>query len=233
MKHPRELKSHLLGVRSAALFTLTTAVTLATLATLSTVVAAQAQATPDSAAAADSLASDSLASASLAVLPAPQGRRVLSWTADRRAFVEGDLLSVFVDEQVIAAASADDFASDDRRMGRGASIGSSRISARLDADTRSDERGVSNRNERFRTEITVRVLEIQGGNLRVEGKKNFQVDDHEQEVVLRGWVRPNDVSGMNIIDAWRVADLEFLYVSNGELIKPKQGMLQKLLGIVF
>lgn len=177
--------------------------------------------------------SAAVAADSIETPAAPPGRRVVSWTADRRAFVEGDLLSVFVDEQVIAAASADDYASDDRRMGRGATLGSRRISARLDADTRSDERGVSNRNERFRTEITVRVLEIQGGNLRVEGRKNFKVDDHEQEVILRGWVRPNDVSGLNIIDAWRVADLEFLYESNGELIKPKRGMLQKLLGIVF
>lgn len=192
-------------------------------------VQAQAANAPDSAAIADSIAADS----ALAAASARPVRRVVSWTADRRAFVEGDLLTVFVDEQVIAAASADEYASDDRRMGRGATLGSTRLTARLDADTRSDERGVSNRNERFRTEITVRVLEVQAGNLRVEGTKNFKVDDHEQEVVLRGWVRPQDVSGVNIIDAWRVANLEFLYESNGELIKPKQGMLQKLLGIVF
>ncbi len=165
--------------------------------------------------------------------PLPQGRRVLSWTSDRRAFTEGDLLTVFVDERVLAAASADDYASDDRRMGRGGSVGSTRVSARLDADTRSDERGRSQREERFRTEITVRVLEVLPGSVRIEGTKSFQVDDHEQSVVLRGWVRPNDISGLNIVDAWRVANLEFLYESNGELIKPKQGMLQKLLGIVF
>lgn len=168
-----------------------------------------------------------------AVPPVPDGRRIFSWTADRRAFLEGDLLTVFVDERVVAAASADDYASDDRRMGRGGAFGSTRLTARLDGDTRSDERGVSERRERFQTEITVRVLEIQNGNLRVEGAKNFKVDDHEQEVILRGWVRPHDVTGRNVIDAWRVADLEFLYESNGELIKPKQGMLQRLLGIVF
>lgn len=170
---------------------------------------------------------------SVAAPPAPDGRRIFSWTADRRAFLAGDLLTVFVDESVVAAASADDYASDDRRMGRGGAFGSTRLTARLDGDTRSDERGVSERRERFQTEITVRVLEIQNGNLRVEGTKSFKVDDHEQEVILRGWVRPHDVTGRNVIDAWRVADLEFLYESNGELIKPKQGMLQRLLGIVF
>lgn len=164
---------------------------------------------------------------------APQGRRVVSWTSDRRAFVEGDLLTVFVDERVLAAASADDYARDDRRIGGSASFGSTRMSARIDADANSNERGVSQRDERFQTEITVRVLEVQGGNLRIEGTKSFQVDEHEQEVVLRGWVRPNDISGLNIVNAWRVANLEFLYESNGELIKPKRGMLQKLLGIVF
>jgi len=165
--------------------------------------------------------------------PVPQGRSVLSWTSDRRAFVEGDLLTVFVDERLIAAASADDYASDDRRMGRGAIMGATRMGARLDADTRSAERGASSRSERFQTEITVRVLEVLTGSIRVEGTKSFKVDDHEQAVVLRGWVRPNDISGLNIVDGWRIANLELLYESNGELIKPKQGMLQKLLGIVF
>ena len=185
--------------------------------------------TPDSAAVADSLA----AAAAVAVAPDFSQRRVLSWVSDRRAFGEGDLLTVFVDERVLASAVADDYARDDRRAGGGIGINSTRYSARIDADNQSDERGVSQRDERFRTEISVRVLETTGNALRIEGSKRFQVDDHEQTVFLRGWVRPQDVSGTNVVDGWRVANLEFLYESNGELIKPEKGMLQKLLGIVF
>jgi len=183
---------------------------------------------PDSAAVADSLAALDAATA-----PLPQGRRVQSWVSDRRGFTTGDLITVFVDERVVASATADDYARDDRRAGGGIGINSSRYSARIDADNQSDERGISSRDERFRTEISVRVIEMEGSTLKVEGRKRFQVDDHDQTVVLRGWVRPQDVSGTNVVDGWRIANLEFLYESNGELIKPEKGMLQKLLGIVF
>ena len=61
----------------------------------------------------------------------------------------------------------------------------------------------------------------------------LQVDSHQQDVTLRGWVRTQDIDGRNIVEGWRLADLEILYASNGELIKPTKGLLQRLLGIVF
>lgn len=169
-----------------------------------------------------------------AVAPAPQ-RTLSSWTSDRRAFGVGDVLTVFVDERTFANARADEYASDDRRFSRSAAITPiTRYGAILDGDHSSDQRGTARRDERFVTEISVRVVERgENGLVRVEGRKAVQVDDHQQAVVLRGWVRAQDISGQNIVDGWRVADLEILYESNGELTKPDKGMLQKLLSILF
>ena len=164
---------------------------------------------------------------------APQ-RTIMSWTQDRRGFELGDVLTVFVDERTLASARADEYARDDRRFGRTAGIMGSRYGAILDGDASSDQRGTARRDERFITEISVRVVEQgPGGLVRVEGTKQLKVDEHQQSVVLRGWVRAQDVSGTNVVEAWRVGDLELLYESNGELVKPQTGLLQRLLGIIF
>lgn len=207
--------------RSVAAITLPVALIMATSS------GGMAQAPPDSTTVLDSTAA--------APPPSPRPARTLSaWTSDRRTYEAGDVLTVFVDERTLAMASADEYARDDRRFGRGANVNPGfRFNARLDGDASSDERGVSQRDERFRTEISVRVVEVTGAAMRVEGTKKFQVDSHEQEVTLRGWVRTQDVDSQNIVEGWRLADLELLYASNGELMKPTIGILQKLLGIVF
>ena len=161
-------------------------------------------------------------------------RVVSSWTSDRRVYTPGDVLTVFVDERTLAMASADDRARDDRRSGLDFSVSPKfRYGVDLNGDASSDERGLAQRDERFRTEISVRVVEVAGNAMRVEGTKKFQVDSHQQDVTLRGWVRTQDIDGRNIVEGWRLADLEILYASNGELIKPTKGLLQRLLGIVF
>ena len=209
--------------------------TLGSIATLALLVAgmmthaseALAQTPPDSTTVADS----TVAAPPPSVRP---DRRLSAWTSDRRSYEAGDILTVFVDERTLAKSSADEYARDDRRFGRSPNINPGfRLSARLDGDASSDERGVSQRAERFQTEISVRVVEVIGAGMRVEGTKKFQVDSHEQQVTLRGWVRTQDVDSQNIVEGWRLADLELLYASNGELMKPTIGILQKLLGIVF
>jgi len=200
---------------------------LLVMAIVATTFEGTAQAPPDSTTVADSTTTAPPQS----LRPA---RTLSAWTSDRRSYEAGDVLTVFVDERTLAMASADEYSRDDRRFGRGPNINPGfRLNARLDGDASSDERGISQRDERFQTEISVRVVEVTGAAMRVEGTKKFQVDSHEQEVTLRGWVRTQDVDSQNIVEGWRLADLELLYASNGELMKPTIGILQKLLGIVF
>jgi flagellar L-ring protein FlgH len=165
-----------------------------------------------------------------------------SWTADRRDFVEGDVITVLIDEHTLAAANQGNFASDRRfrDLGVGAAqnvtgaIPSVRgeVSSTNQAESRS--RGEATRQNRFQGEMTVRVIGIEpGGLLRVEGRKVVNIDRTSEELMLRGLIRPQDVSTRNLVDSWRVADAELLYTSRGGLASPRGGIIGRILGIIW
>ncbi len=161
----------------------------------------------------------------------------LSWTADRREFAIGDVLTVMIDEYALASANRSDVAQDLRRRdmdlaagggplpGVGAAVGSTN-----DSDSR--QHGDAVRQNRFRTEMTVQVIGLEpGGLLRVEGKKIMKLDKGEQELSLGGVVRPEDVSNGNLVDSWRIAEAELVYSSSG--MKPSGGILGRILGALW
>ncbi len=166
---------------------------------------------------------------------ANQTARRASWFSDRRSFDAGEVISIVIDEFTLVAAGASNRATDRRRSeGLLTIFPSSRLGGDVRGRDESDTRGQATRDDRLQAEISVRVVEIDAsGTLRLEGRKNITIDEHEQEFVFRGWARPQDVLPHNVIEGWRIADLELLYVSNGELKKPKKGLLAGLLGILF
>src|SRR5690606_8617696 len=97
----------------------------------------------------------------------------------------------------------------------------------------SRQRGDLTRENRFRGEMSVRIMEIDpvSGLLRLEGRKVITVDKHHEELALTGWARPQDVSHSNMLDSWRIADAELQYTSNGTLGSPSQSMIARVLSI--
>jgi len=161
--------------------------------------------------------------------------RRASWFSDRRSFDQGEVISIVIDEFTLVAAGASNRAVDRRRSeGLLTIFPSSRNGMGVRARDESDSRGQATRDDRLQAEISVRVVDIDpSGTLRLEGRKTIVIDEHEQEFVFRGWARPQDVQPHNVIEGWRIADLELLYVSNGALKKPKKGLIAGLLGILF
>ena len=160
-----------------------------------------------------------------------------SWTSDRRDFVEGDVITVLIDEHTLAAANQGDFSSDRRfrdlgvdasgagMPGVGASVGTTN-----QAESRS--RSEASRQNRFQGEMTVRVVGVEeGGLLRVEGTKMINIDEVAEELVLRGLVRPDDVTPRNMVESWRIGDVELVYTTEGT--EPKGGILGRLLGKIW
>lgn len=192
-----------------------------------------ATSTPDVA----SEATTAPAASSTPAAPARSARRpqIRSWTTDRQDYRPGDVLTVFVDERTLARAVAENSATDQRTAeGLLDVLPSDRLGLRTRNDAESSERGRASRNERYRTEMSVRVKEITpNGVLRVEGRKQYGVGDHEREVILSGFVRPEDVSLANVVRGWRVADLSLRFESNGELVKPDRGLVAKLFDFLF
>jgi flagellar L-ring protein precursor FlgH len=181
------------------------------------------------------------APAQAAPAPAPTRAPRQSWTSSRRSFNEGDVLTVLVDEHTLAAALKGANNSDRRYRDLGVSAGggAGMPIPSIDADigttnsAESRQRGDLTRENRFRGEMSVRIMEIdpRSGLLRIEGKKVIAMDKHQEELALTGWVRPQDVSHSNMLDSWRIADAELLYTSNGSLGKPSQSMIGRILSI--
>ncbi|MBW3627775.1 MAG: flagellar basal body L-ring protein FlgH [Gemmatimonadetes bacterium] len=165
-----------------------------------------------------------------------------SWTADRQEFAVGDVITVLIDEYTVAAANRDNFASNRRHrdlsLGVAQSISASvpPLAADVSSSSRaeSSQRGEAVQENRFQGEMTVRVTEVEpSGLLRVEGIKLVDIDNSKQELALRGWVRPQDVSARNMVDSWRLGDAELTYTSKGSLGKPRGGIIGKILGSVW
>lgn len=194
--------------------------------------AAAAQSSPTPAAEEDSGDAPAPASA-----PAPRPR--VSWVADRRAFGAGDVLTVMVDEFTLASANLGNLNSDNRRRQNDVSVtmrmpsSGSATSVGLSSTNSADQqqRGEATRQNRFQSEMTVRVVEVlANGVLRVEGRKLVTVDRNQQEVSLSGFVRPQDVGPFNQVDSWRVGELRLDYRHQGRMGTPRGGLVGRLVG---
>ncbi|MBX3174800.1 MAG: flagellar basal body L-ring protein FlgH [Gemmatimonadaceae bacterium] len=163
-----------------------------------------------------------------------------SWTSDRIQLAVGDVVTVFIDEQTLAAANLREDASDNR--GRVMSAGAqmpdgSAMGAGMSADKAVDSRrsGQSVRGNSFRAEVSARVVAISPtGMLQLEGQKELFVDKAKQTIILSGWVRPNDIAvATNSVDSWRMADAKIEYKQKGRLGKARGGLIGKIFGAIW
>ncbi len=160
------------------------------------------------------------------------------WTSDRREFAVGDILTVFVDDYTISTAVKDDLSA--QRRGRdlsvrvqqpSASVGGG-LSSRNDADARN--RGEARRENRFQSELSVRVVAAgPNGTYQVRGTRLVDVDKAKQQVTLTGWVRAQDVTPANTVESSRLADAQIAYLSPGPLGKPKQGLVTRVISVLW
>ncbi len=165
-----------------------------------------------------------------------------SWTTDRRDFRVGDVVTILVDELTIASADMSNFDEQDRSTN--GSVGGSFTpptgagqrgdgTFRTRLDTESLRRGQARRRNVLTTEISARVTAVENGVLRLEGTRTSRIDKAEQRLTLTGWVRPNDISPANLVESWRLADAELLYVAKGNLGKPSKGIITRILGMLW
>lgn len=196
------------------------------------------QAPGQTAGAAATGAAPAAANAAPGVPPAPTIVPRTSWTADRRAFAVGDIITVLVDDYTITTAVKENVSSDTRTRGLSVNARMPESSKSVGIDSRNaadqTQRGQARRENRFQNELSVRVVAVgQNGLLQVKGSKIIDVDKSKQDIVFTGWVRAQDISVANLVESSRVADLQIGYASPGPLGKPKQGILTKVLGALW
>ncbi len=158
-----------------------------------------------------------------------------SWLSDKRTFLVGEILTVTVDERVVANERSDLTATSNHSNKASLDAGNSDISFPFidvggGTDASQKELGAANRRRNLTAVMSVQVIGFDpGGSLKVRGERKVVVDGREQTIALEGLVRPEDVSQSNRILSTRIANASISY--EGTTIKPKKGLLHSILSI--
>jgi flagellar L-ring protein precursor FlgH len=83
--------------------------------------------------------------------------------------------------------------------------------------------------------ITAKVVEVMpNGNLFIESRKEITINNEKQILILRGMIRPVDISPDNTILSSKVADAQVFFIGDGVLQdKQKPGWLVKIMDKVW
>lgn len=177
--------------------------------------------------------------AALALVPAVSAANGSLWRdesartliSDTRARQVGDIVTVVVQESNEAAkanntktstktgisATISSFlfgAAQDRFLTRGGKY----PAMQMNSDKSFDGGGTINNSERINARIAVRVAEVlPNGNLVLEGRRTTTVAGEQQEAVLRGVIRQEDIQPGNTVFSYNVVDATIKFVSKGSV----------------
>jgi flagellar L-ring protein precursor FlgH len=169
-------------------------------------------------------------------------RHLMSWTADRREYQVGDVITVLVTDATLASATKSQSGSDNQSRKNGFGIVPPKIgttalpaidAAMTDNKTASSSQsGDAKRNLSFRGDISVRVIAVdKTGQLQIKGTKVVDVDKNKQTLNFAGWVRPEDITPQNLVESERVADANITYELSGALGKTRGGIVGRILNV--
>ncbi len=175
--------------------------------------------------------------ATAAVTAATTARRQ-SWTADRMPLAVGDIITVNVDEHLLATSDLKNSADDQRTKNLGATVATPGASPQASINTQnaghSQSEGQASRTNDFVGSVSTRVVAVSpAGLLQVKGSKLVALDKVTEEVTISGWIRPDDVSSTNTIESWRIADAQLAYHATGDPDKPKGSLIMRILGAIW
>lgn len=145
----------------------------------------------------------------------------LSLTSDSRAFRVGDVVTVMLQETTQAS----------KRAGTSFSKGSSasfapltilgkKLKSGIEVDAKRDFAGDSSSTQQnaLTGAITVIVQEVlPNGLLRVAGEKNLTLNQGEEFVRLKGYLRAADIDASNQVSSLRIANAQIAYSAQGTL----------------
>ena len=154
-----------------------------------------------------------------------------SMTGDKRAAAVGDILSIVVQEN--NSASKDNNTKTSKKTALDASIdtflyspqasklltkGGQLPAMKLGSTHDFDGGGKINNSERIVARIAVQVVDtLPNRNLVVEGRRFTAFSGETQEIILRGVVRPADITSGNTIFSYNVSDATIRFISKGSI----------------
>lgn len=163
----------------------------------------------------------------------------LSLTSDMKPRQIGDIVTVIVMEDSRAGQTAQTATSRSSSVkGSGKlNVGTTAMDNKLDVNggASSSGGGSTNRSAYFMAKVSALVTEVlPGGNMRIAGKQLVKVNHDEQNIEVRGIVRPQDISQENTVLSYNLAEANIKYDGSGVLSRrQRRGLLNFLFGWIF
>lgn len=172
--------------------------------------------------------------------PAADSFAIKSFYTDVKAREVGDVLTVMIVEKTLASNSSSIMTEKETTVGTsGGGTGALDFIPAFGMDgTISKEHegmGTTSRRGTIVGQMAAVVVEVlDSGNLRIQGEKQIIVNDETEILVVTGIVRPEDVSGQNIVYSSDMANTEITYKGKGMVTSySRPSILTRLLTFFF
>lgn len=145
--------------------------------------------------------------------------------ADKRAMGVGDIITIIVQE--ISSANKNNETKTEKNSSWTAAVSSflfpgfvnykgTTPAVQYNSDLKHDGSGAINNSETMVAQVAVKVTDVlPNHNFVVEGKRETSFAGERQTIVVRGIVRPEDISSTNTISSCNVADATIQIVGKG------------------
>jgi flagellar L-ring protein FlgH len=141
---------------------------------------------------------------------------IASLASDAKAHRLHDLITIAVSEQTLAQAAGDvtsqrDYSASSGINALGGHISTSGVSQLFSpaSNTSLKGKGQANSNSTLQTTLAGEVVAVlPNGNMVVEAVRSVKMNNEQRTLVLRGLVRPADVSPANLVSSAAIAHLE-------------------------
>ena len=157
--------------------------------------------------------------------------------SDTKARKVNDIVTVVITENITQSSKAvkklsesnkDDGGSFDASITGGVNIGGKSYKLKktgislglpsMSSDRNFNGSGVQNRQEKFQTTITARIIKVlKNGNYYIYGSREIYIDGQRQIIQIAGVIRPQDIDPNNEIDSKYIADAKIRYFTQGSI----------------
>jgi flagellar L-ring protein precursor FlgH len=156
---------------------------------------------------------------------------------DTKARNVGDLVTIIIVERAQASQSSETSTGKDTSVELGPGLGLLDFIPLAKAGAK-DGRRVGGKNVQggsLSARMTSRVVEVlPNGNLVIEGNQSLVVNRENQEIIVRGVVRPQDIAADNTIFSTYISDASISYQGSGSLgTQQKPGIITQILNWIF
>ncbi|NMB12662.1 MAG: flagellar basal body L-ring protein FlgH [Firmicutes bacterium] len=156
---------------------------------------------------------------------------------DTKAGNVGDLVTIIIVERTQASQSSETSTGKDTSVELGPGLGLLDFIPLAKAGAK-DGRKAGGRNVQggsFSARMTSQVVEVlPNGNLVIEGSQSLVVNRENQEITVRGIVRPQDIAADNTVLSTYISDASISYQGSGSLgTQQKPGIITQILNWIF